>query len=266
MVEATLNYLAETSERPVYYFYEPPPGTARQNTKLDPRRALIHDARSLAPPPSLDVQGFTLASLRTVVEDLYDVDAIRDVYYREVEQLVRNVSGAARVLAFDHTVRNGTLAAKGERGAQPPRKLVHNDYTETSAPRRVRDLCGAEAETLLRHRFAVVNVWKPIRGPVESMPFAVCDATTIHPHDLVTTELRYPDRTGEVYSVRWNPEHRWFYFSKMQADEVILLKCFDSAPECARFAAHSAFDDPTSPADAPVRESIEVRTLAFFAS
>ena len=50
----------------------------------------------------------------------------------------------------------------------------------------------------------------------------------------------------------------------MQKDEVMLLKCYDSDPRRARFTAHSSFDNPTSPPDAPARESIEVRTLVFF--
>ena len=122
-----------------------------------------------------------------------------------------------------------------------------------------------EAESLLRNRFAVINVWKPIRGPVQESPLAVCDAQSIRPQDLVATDLRYKDRTGEIYSLTYSPDHRWFYFSSMRADEAMLLKCFDSATSGARFTAHTAFDDPTSPADAPARESIEVRTLAFFA-
>jgi len=152
-----------------------------------------------------------------------------------------------------------------ERDAQGPVRYAHNDYTERSGPQRVRDLLGGEAERVLRGRFAVINVWKPIRGPVEQAPLAVCDARTIRAEDFVPTDLRYRDRTGEIYSLRWSPTHAWFYFSRMAADEALLLKCFDSAPARARFTAHSAFDDPGARPDAPVRESIEVRTLAFFA-
>jgi hypothetical protein len=265
MVEATLNYLAEMSERPGYYLYEPPPGTPWRNTKGDRRRLPIHDARDLAPAPSLDVEGFALVRLATRVDDLHDASAVRDRYYREVEHLVRDAAGATRVVAFDHNRRSATVAGRNAEGVQGPVRYAHNDYTERSAPQRVRDLLGAEADALLRRRFAVINVWKPIRGPVQGAPLAVCDARTIAPGDLVETDLRYEDRTGEVYSLRFNPSHRWFYFSRMRADEVMLLKCFDSDRSRARFTAHSAFDEPAAPLDAPPRESIEVRTLAFFA-
>lgn len=266
MVETTLSYLADMPEKPVYYFCEPPPGTPWRNTRGDRHRVPVDDARDLSPAPSLDLQGFALAGIETAVQNLYAAAAVRDVYFREVERLVRRVTGATRVVAFDHNVRCARMAAQGENGVQNPVKFPHNDYTETSAPQRVRDLIGgAEAERLLGNRFAVINVWKPIRGPVQEAPLAVCDARSIRPGDLVATDLRYRDRTGEVYSLRFSPDHRWFYFPSMQANEAILLKCFDSDPGAAGFTAHSAFDDPTSPPDAPVRESIEVRTLTFFA-
>jgi hypothetical protein len=266
MVETTLNYLAPMSEKPFYFTAEPPPGMPWRNTRGDRRTVPVHDARGLAPEPSLDREGFALVRHATAAPSLFDERAVRDIYYREVERLVQDVTGARRVLAFDHNVRSAPMAERGERGTQKPVRFVHNDYTERSGPQRARDLAPAnEAEALLRGRFAVINVWKPIRGPVRQTPLAVCDARSISARDLVPTDLRYPDRVGEVYSLTYSPDHRWFYFPDMLADEVMLLKCFDSGSGCARFTAHTAFDDPTSPVDAPARESIEVRTLAFFA-
>ena len=267
MVEATMNYLADMAERPQYFLYEPPPGVPWRNTKGDRRRVAIHDARQLSPAPSLDREGVALVDFHTSVADLFDQAAVLEVYYREVERLVREQTGAARVLAFDHNLRSGERVSRGETGVQNPVRFAHNDYTERSGPQRVRDLLGdAEAEERLQRRFAVINVWKPIRGQVHDTPLAVCDARTIRPSDFVSTDLRYRDRTGEVYSLRFSDAHRWLYFPRMRADEAMLLKCFDSDDQRARFTAHSAFDDPTAPPDAPVRESIEVRTLAFFAS
>ena len=107
-------------------------------------------------------------------------------------------------------------------------------------------------------------MWKPIRGPVRTTPLAVCDAQSLSQNDFVLTDLRYRDRTGEIYSIAFNEKHKWFYYPEMREDEAMLLKCYDSETDCARFTAHTAFDDPDSPADGPARESIEVRTLAFF--
>ncbi len=265
MVESTLNYLADMPEKPFFYLHEAPPGEPARNTRGDRRLVAIHDARDLASEPSLDEHGFLLAHHETAVTDLYDGRAVRERYYPEMEDLVRSVTGAARVVAFDHNVRSAPLAERRENGAQQPVHYTHNDYTVASGPQRVRDLFPAdEAERLLRNRFAVINAWKPICARVEESPLAVCDARTIELEDFVSTDLRYPDRVGEIYSLRWSPVHRWFYYSHMRSDEVMLLKCFDSDAGRARFTAHSAFDDPTSLPDAPPRESIEVRTLAFF--
>jgi hypothetical protein len=200
----------------------------------------------------------------TAVLNLYDPDAVRRVYYPEMEKLVASATGAARVLAFDHNVRNPRKAERGEDGAQAPVRFAHNDYTLASAPQRVRDLLPDEAGELLTRRFSVINVWKPIRGPVEETPLAFCDAQTMKQEDFVETSLEYADRTGEVYSLSFNPDHRWYYYPAMRADEAMLLKCYDSDEGVARFTAHSAIDDPTSPEDAKPRESIEARTLAFF--
>src|SRR5437870_1712906 len=144
-VETTLNYLAPMAERPAYYLYEPPPGTPWRNTKGDRHQLAIRDARDLAPAPSLDVEGFALVPFTTAVDDFSDAQAVRTRYYREVERLVARVTGAARVVAFDHNLRSATVAGRQADGLQGPVRYAHNDYTERSAPQRVRDLLGADA-------------------------------------------------------------------------------------------------------------------------
>jgi hypothetical protein len=178
---------------------------------------------------------------------------------------MKEVTGAKRVVAFDHIVRNSAKAAIKNSGVKMPAGRVHNDYTAWSAPQRVRDLMGDEAEELLKHRFAINNIWRPIAGPLLRSPLALCDAETLETENLVASDLRYPNRTGETYAITYNPNQSWYYYPKMQRDEALLIRCFDSARSGpARFSAHGAFDDPQTPADAPPRESIEVRTLVFF--
>lgn len=129
----------------------------------------------------------------------------------------------------------------------------------------MRDLIGDEAEELLQHRFAINNVRRPIVGPLRRSPLALCDAGTLETENLVASELRYPDRTGETYAVTYSPNQRWYYFPRMQPDEALLIRCFDSARSGpARFSAHGAFEDTQTPADPPPRESSEVRTQVFF--
>jgi hypothetical protein len=268
-VIAPVNYLDPVGPRPVAYMYDPPPGTpARTGTYVE-RRVAIADLRTLDEALSLDVQGLALVPHHTAVANFYDEAEIRERYLAEAERLVREVTGATRVIAFDHNVRNGAKAQAGEAGVREPVRRVHNDFTARSGYSRARlelEARGiADIDETLRHRFALVNVWRPIRGPVLDTPLALIDARTIAPRDLVLQDLIYRDRVGEVYAVAYNPAHRWLYASQMQRDEALLIKVFDSDERVARFSAHSAFDDPTAPAGAPPRESIEVRTLALFA-
>ena len=221
-------------------------------------------ARPIGPELSLDRNGFLLTRHDTYVHDFYDEVEVRDRYYKEIEQLVAAATGATKVVIFDHTIRVANQAV--ERSLRAPVQIVHNDYTEKSGPQRVLDLLDpSEAALRLERRFAEYNVWRPIAGPVLMSPLALADASSIPPEDLVVVDLVYEDRTAEIYHCRYNPAHRWFYFPAMQRHEAVLIKCYDSEKDGrARFSLHSAFEDTTTPADAPPRESIEVRTLAFF--
>lgn len=264
-LDAQLNYHVEMSGKPKIFVYPPSEEEKAEMPRYALRAVAIHEGRELLPKLSLDEQGFVLSHHETGVSDLYDEDEVKRDYYPEVEALVSRVTGASRVVAFDHNVRCAAMAKRGVNNAQMPVMSPHNDYTDRSGPQRVRDLMGNEAESLLEDRFAVINVWKPIRGPVESSPLAMCDAMSIGENDLVATDLVYRDRMGEVQLLRYSPEQRWYYFSGMESNEALLMKCFDSERDGrARFTAHTAFDDPNSGPDAPSRESIEVRTLAFF--
>jgi hypothetical protein len=167
---------------------------------------------------------------------------------------------------FDHTVRMRVEGAADVRGAGPrqPATRVHVDQTELSGPNRVREHLSDEADELLKGRVQVINLWRPIRGPLRDAPLAMLDGQSVAPGDLIASDLIYPNRRGETYSVKYNPNHRWFYIPEMKADEALLLKCYDSATDGrTRFGPHTAFIDPTTPPDAAPRESIELRTLVF---
>jgi len=265
-VEAELNHLAPTTERPRYYTYDPEPGVPRSNTAHEAQRVRIHDMRPIQSQISLDREGFALLEQRSAVQDFWDEDEIRRVYYPEAEQLIASATGASRVFIFDHTLRR-RIPGVIDRSRDAPRQpatYVHVDHTGKSGPQRVRDLLGGDAEKLLRGRVQVINLWRPIRGPLRDAPLAVCDASTVAAGDLVPSDLVYRDRLGEIYSVTFNPAHRWFYAPYMRPDEALLLKCYDTHTDGrARFVPHTSFTDPTTPPDAPPRESIELRTLVF---
>jgi hypothetical protein len=264
-VTAELNYLAPTKSRPRTFTFEPPPGEPQSNTVPEPHALPIYDVRSIVDSISLDREGFALVRQRSAVKDFYNDSEVKSTYYPEAERLIKEATGASRVFIFDHTVRK-RVAGAADRGGGPrqPALRVHVDHTAKSGPQRVRDLIPNEADELLKGRVQIINLWRPIRGPLQDAPLAVCDARTVKFDELVGSDLVYPNRVGETYSVKYNPEHRWFYVPEMTADEILLLKCFDSETDGrARFAPHTAFVDPTTPANAAPRESIELRTLVF---
>ncbi len=259
-VEASFNYMTHTGPRPVTTFDRPSLGYPHKERKYETHQVRVRNGRR-HPELSIERNGFALKPQSTKMTDFFDEDEVRAVYYPEVEALIKEHTGAHRVLVFDHTLRSG----HAERGAKGPVRSVHNDYTEWSGPERVRDLLPDEAAELLQRRFAVVQVWRGMREPVLRAPLAMCDARSIAAEDLIPTVRPHPHRLGETYHLTYNPDHRFHYFPEMQPDEAIVFKCYDSKKDGrARFSAHSAFDPPGTPADAPPRESIEVRTLAFF--
>jgi hypothetical protein len=265
-IEAELNYLVQMTERARNYTYAPPAGVPRSNTAHEIRRVPIRDARPIASEISLDREGFSVLRHRSAVRDFWNEAEVRQVYYPEVEAAIAEATGASRVFIFDHTLRRRVRGVDDRAPGAPrqPASRVHVDHTEKSAPQRVRDFFGGEAEELLRGRVQVINLWRPIRGPLRDAPLAVCDAGSVAPGDLVPSDLVYRDRIGETYAVTYNPSHRWFYVPEMQPNEALLLKCYDSRTDGrARFAPHTAFDDPTAPADVLPRESIEIRSLVF---
>jgi hypothetical protein len=267
-IQATLNYVAATGEKFVSYAYEPPAGIPLSNVQVEGRETTIHDLRPAASEFELDEVGFKLLTHRSAVKNFWDEEEIKRVYYPESVDLLKRVTGATEVRVFDHTLRR-RVPGKNDRSTgvqRQPANLVHVDQTATSGMERLRVAYPDEADELLRRRIAIVNLWRPIKSPVLDAPLAVCDARSVAPKDLIASDLVYRDRRGETYNLVYNPAQRWFYAPEMRADEILLLKCFDSRDDgaVARFAPHTAFADPTAPQDAPPRESIELRTFLIF--
>jgi len=264
--EASFTYLVNTGVKPVTYVNMPEEEKKNPGGTYEVHSHSVRDARPIARELDLDREGFALVCHETDVTDFYDEEQLETVYKPELERLVKEATGAKRVVVFDLTLRAQDESIQEARGVRSPVRRVHNDYTVRSAPKRVRDLLPPdEAEDLLTRRFAIVNVWRPLFGPLENKPLALLDARSIAPEDLVATERRAKDRIGEVQHVTYNPDHIWYYFPRQERNETVLIKCFDSATDGrARFAAHTAIDDPHEPPGARPRESIEARTFVFF--
>ena len=264
-VNAALTFITPQDTKPVFESSAVTGGAPRVFFDTERHAVAIHDMRPIAGALSLDREGFELLQHESVA-DLDDDDAVEEVYYPEIEALLRAVTGATRVVIFDATRRSDAGAgAKNRDGLRGPASRVHVDYTAKSGPQRVRDLLGEdEAERLAASgaRIIQINVWRPIRGPVQRSPLALADAASVRPADLIATDQVFPDRVGEIYHLAYDPAQRWYYAPAMTPDEVLLIKGWDSlADGRARFTPHGAFDLPDTPEGAPPRESIEVRTL-----
>ncbi len=264
-IEATLNYIKNTGEKLFTYTGGPGSLDVRTGGTVDSRQMVIRNGRQETRDFTLDRNGFHFVPHPTQVTDFFNEDEIKRVYYPEMEALVKAESGAKRVVVFDHTLRTADDELREKTKIREVVRRVHNDYTEWSGPQRVRDILPDEADDLLSRRFAIIQVWRPIRHPVETFPLAICDARSVLTDDFVISERVYPNRVGQTYAVGYNPGHEWYWFPRMRRDEALVFKVFDSLKDGrARWTAHTAFEDPTSPPNARPRESIEIRTLAFF--
>ena len=273
-VEGAIGYLPAEIERAEVRVY--PASSGLETVQPETRHVAmpIRDLRLAADQMRLDDCGFEFHAHETEFADFYDADAVRARYYPEVSRVLKTLLGAEEVTVFDHNVRSSVRSARGEPGVREPVDQAHNDYTEFSGPiRKDEILANAGKEQLAGHAFALVNLWRPIIGPVQDTPLAICDASSVAPGDLVVTDIHHftegnvsePSHSGEIYALHHNPAHRWYFASEMQPNEILLLKCYDSRTDGrARFMPHTGFRNPDCPDDFVPRESIEARTLVVF--
>ncbi|KAH8732207.1 glutathione S-transferase [Phaeosphaeriaceae sp. PMI808] len=268
-IRAVVNYTKAVDQLTEVYFYDSTEAKDIHEPGDAPVEITISDGWPKAKDFTIDKNGFSVHDFAAKHDDWVNDDAVRSNFYPEVVAFLKATTGAKRVLVFDHTIRserNATKKLTDEKNTsqRTPVMLVHCDYTAESGPVRVKQLLGAEAEDLLARRTAFINVWKPL-NVVEERPLAMCDVQSCEDEDFFKLFLRYRDRVGENYVMSPNPRHKWWYFPRMKPDQAILLKTFDSATDGrARFVGHTAFEDPTSKPDAPMRESVEIRTICFF--
>ncbi len=273
-VDADIAYLEGGPGRAEHRIY--PQSSGRPVVRPPHHRvpARIHDARRLSPAPSLHEHGFMLLGHTSEITDFYDDEAVRRRYYPEVAALLTEALGALEVIVFDHNQRSAERAAAGQSGIRTPVAAAHVDYTPSSGPRRAREILEQAGRIdHAGHRLALVNAWRPIRGPVQDMPLAVCDPRTTRRADYVETDIHHfgeddlerPRHTGQIYSLRHAATHRWYYVPDMTPNEVLLLSNWVSDDvRHLGYAAHTGFDNPLAPPGAMPRESIEARTLVIY--
>lgn len=228
----------------------------------------LHNARHRADALSLDREGFVLRPQTSAVTDFYDDVQIQSLYEAEVSELVMAETGARRVAIFDHTRRSSSVEVQKAQGIRESARIVHNDYTARSGPNRLRDYYARAPEkfdALMQRRFAIVNVWRSMRGTVQNAPMAFCDAQTMPEQCVVSVTRQARDRMGEIQMATHHGDQRWHYFEAQTAQEALLFKTYDSAEDGrTRFVLHTAFDHPAATSETPARESIETRCFVFF--
>ena len=270
-LQAKVEFLAERSERPVYYASSAGRDAAHEiDQPMNIVAVEVEDARQRADADELGEfglhpSGFGLHKFPTRVENFLEQSEIDSVYAAEIEEFLKATTGCYRTHIFDYTIRASDSELRERKQVREPAYLVHNDYTSNSGFVCLKESLGEEAEILARGRFQIVNIWRPLVDPVEDFPLALCDKRSLKSADLVDTERRAPNHTGEIQLALHTDEQRWFYFSNMRPDEVLLFKTFDSIDGGVNpCSIHSAIRLPDAPADAKPRESIEARALVFY--
>lgn len=265
-VTAGLGYLQPIPQKPFQYMYPPPEGRPWQNYEYDQQHCRIHDARPLASLLDLETTGFELLDAPSDVNDFYDAEQVKSLYYAELQSIVLALTGGTHAAVFDHQVRHReegrpTHGFGREHDATYPAAVgrVHNDYTEASGRRRLQRVLP---ECDQDYPFMILNFWRPLQHPVFDTPLAVCDARSFSAQNWVSADIIYPERTGEIYLGTHSKEHHWYYYPIMSPRELLVFKSYDSRLDHpVRMTPHCAFDDPNVPADTPPRRSIEARCL-----
>ena len=231
--------------------------------QLIPKTVRIRDARAEAQRLSFERNGFALIP-HTLDIDLLDRAQVEKAWYPEAARLIRELTGASDVIVFLDVVRSEVRSE----GAEPANN-AHVDFDRESIHRWIRMFRPDDADRLIGKRILNINLWRPVR-PVERMPLAVCDASSVSRDDLVPTLIGQMVGQEEVvaepfagFNLAYNPDQRWYYYPDMQPNEVLAFRLFDSEMERPHLTAHTAFEDPNSRPGAPPRTSHEVRTIAF---
>ncbi|EMD58412.1 hypothetical protein COCSADRAFT_103961 [Bipolaris sorokiniana ND90Pr] len=264
--------MAPMAEEP-FYRSQPDEGFESCNFSYNAEKVQVQDARPTKNQFSLDTHGFAHADDpegEAFVEQLRNnEEGAKERYYEHLENLIKKHTGASRVVVFDHTMRrrDPSLAGKNPDGREQPAAYVHVDQGPVGAARRVHQHLGYESDRLLKGRVQIINVWRPLNGPVRDWPLATMDFTSLKPANYHPTNL-YRNRfelRGQSCNISHRSDQRWYYLEGQKNSEVTFIKIWDNKPNVsAKACAHCAFEHPDTPKNAVLRESIEVRCIVFY--
>ena len=273
-IEGAIAYIDSTGQTAEHLVYPVSSGKKIVRPPNSYQKMIINDGRGEIDSFNLDLQGFSLIRHKSNIADFYDNEAVKRQYYPEMIELLKTRLHATDVLIFDHNQRSKVRAAAKQPEVRNPVASAHVDYTLSSAPNRsIEILEKANKSHYVGRRLALINAWRPIIGPAEDFPLALCDVRTVQADDLVQTHIHHfsesdpdtPRHSGQIYSLRHNLSHQWYYFSAMQPDEVLLLRNWDStADKKSDYTPHTGFKNNLAPAGTRPRESIEIRALVVY--
>jgi hypothetical protein len=258
-IRADIRYVVK-GERSIFY----PAEREKSVWPAEEHPMTLTDARALRDAITIERNGFTLVNHTSAVRDFFDPVEVETVFFPEIIELARQLNGAAHAVAFGPVPRSDDPAFKQGR---LPAFGAHVDYGRRTIEEMARPLLGERADYWFSKRVVLMNFWRPITT-VYRTPLALCDASTVLADDLNDSEIRgglddsdRPPLYG--FNLSFNPNHRWYYVHQMRPDEMLAFKLYDSDPTRPQWTGHTAFNDPETPADAPPRMSMEVRTVSF---
>ena len=264
-VSAAINYSAPMDGRPAFHAND----RSLDRLALEPHVVEITDARALGDAPNLAREGLALRLCPTAVRDFRDQTEVASVYADEIQRFMLELTGADAVVVTGPGVLRFAEASReaGTLDNSYPARFIHIDTSDAAAAEFAQR--AAPAGHARFRRMAQHNIWRTFSPPPQDVPLALCDARGIAPADLVPAEARF-DRDGEIrwsfeaLLLRYNPAHRWLFYSDMARDEVLVFKRHDTDARQPHWVPHSAFNDPrVAPGGVP-RASIEIRTIAYW--
>lgn len=274
-VQAILEYMSPDSEINRRFVC---PAREVNTGRCDEHEVLVRNARLMGETYTLESHGFTLVHHDTAVRNFYDADEVEQIYPREIEQLLLELTEADKVLSLGTTLRS---SHNPRQNIQPPGREAHVDYNEASSRRLARRMLEqAGLRDYTYSRFMAINLWRVTSPPPQDWPLALCDGRSVGREDgvhnvmvrvdeipsmdeMLSMEIPNEDQLPAAFLFRYNPAHRWFYFPDMTPNELLIFKLYDSDESGAWRVPHGSFRDPSYP-DAAGRESAEIRTVVYF--
>jgi hypothetical protein len=234
--------------------------TSRHDVSIHNGR-IRHEAGDL----DLDGSGFVLVDHESAVTDFRNKEVVLQQYFPEMRELILELTGAHDAFSFPfYQVRS----REPEHFFDAYSLYMHCDYSP--------DTWSRFAQSIIRNSgreqhypssewdFAWYNLWRPVGHTVEKDPLVVMDASTVDRDDIVNYQAAKEEVKAQAALPLFNEDQRYYYIPGMRTNEVLVLKQLDSRADKALVCPHTSFADPTAPADAQDRESIDIRFMCVF--